>query len=154
MPVKAVSGAGQEAMYEHYATLCRNVDIGALPYRRPEAPMEMDTVLRLAEIPNFVALKSAGKEADWYREVFLRTNGDLPIFPASESMAPYWHLAGCAGFTSGLVDLVPRKSVGLWETLDLGDYRKGVKLADAFRPLYAFRAKHGTPMLKAGLELQ
>jgi dihydrodipicolinate synthase/N-acetylneuraminate lyase len=68
-------------------------------------------------------------------------------------MAPYWHLAGCAGYTTGLSQLVPRKSIGLWETLDRGLYREAVVQADAFAPLVAFRKKHATAMIKAGMEL-
>ena len=153
MPVEPATLGGQRGMYDHYAALCRAVDIGVLPYRRADAPLTITTVLRLAEIRNFVALKSSDKPPDWYRELFRRTNGDLPIFPASETMAPYWHLAGCAGYTTGLSQLVPRKSIALWETLDRGLYREGLVQADAFGPLAGFRKTYGLSMIKAGMEL-
>ena len=153
MPNEATRAGDQQLTYTHLAALCRASEIGILPYQAAYQPLDMDTVLRLTELASFVALKSAGKTAEWYQELYQRTGRSLPIFPGSDFGAPYWHLAGCAGFTTGLATLVPQACIGLWEMLDRGEYQKGVTEANRLRPLAKFREEHGTAMLKAGMEI-
>lgn len=153
MPTEATRAGDQQVTYQHLAALCRASEIGILPYQAAYQPLEMETILRLTELDTFVALKSAGKTAEWYQELYQRTGRSLPIFPGSDFGAPYWHLAGCAGFTTGLAGLVPQTCIGLWELLERGEYRKGVAEANRLRPLAEFRREHGTAMLKAGMEI-
>lgn len=155
MPVRFIPAEVkyQEEMYRHLAALCSGVEIGVIPYRASYFPLEMETILRLSEIPNFVALKSADKHPEWYHELSVKAGGRLPMFPGSDFGAPYWHLAGCAGFTTGLANLVPQFCIELWEMLDEGRYVEAVKKTTRLRPLGEFRRKHGNAMIKAGMEL-
>lgn len=154
MPSRVIAGKGDEALLSHYQEIARAVSIGVLPYRRPVNPFGRDMILRLMETPNVIGLKEGIGDLTFIRKVYLETKGELPIFPAAERSAPFLHLAGARGYTSGHANFTPNDSARIWSLCEEGKYVEAIKLGDHFMRLDDLRAEYGDILLKAGLELR
>ena len=54
--------------------------------------------------------------------------------------APFYAL-GTRGFTSGLVNVDPKRSLAIWTALEAGDFAAAKRLVDAIAPFEAMRTK-------------
>jgi dihydrodipicolinate synthase/N-acetylneuraminate lyase len=154
LPSADVGKMGDAALLAHFHEIARSVDIAVIPYRSPILLFDLDTVARLQERPNIVALKEQTGDLRFVRDAVMRTQGRLPVVPAHERLAPFNHLAGAGGITSGHANFTPRRSVELWQWLDEGRTEEAMVLADQFAELDRLRATYGDVLLKAGLELR
>lgn len=75
----------------------------------------------------------------------------------AERNAPFYHLAGARGFTSGAAALFPSISLKLHSALTIGDYAEAMRLRSVLNPLEALRARQADALnittIKAGLAL-
>ena len=78
----------------------------------------------------------------------------LGVVPAHERMAPFSHLAGATGITSGHANFAPTRSIELWDLLRAGRTTDAMALSDRFAELDKLRATYGDVLIKAGLELR
>jgi 4-hydroxy-tetrahydrodipicolinate synthase len=154
LPSEAIGKGGDEAMLAHFRAVARAVGIGVIPYRSPVTPFGLETVLRLLEEPNVLAIKEQTGDLRFIRDTDVRTGGRIPLVPAHERMAPFAHLAGAAGITSGHANFAAARSIELWESLRAGRTREAMALADQFAELDRLRATYGDIVIKAGLELR
>lgn len=61
----------------------------------------------------------------------------------AERYAPFFHLAGAVGFTSGLANFAPRVALDLHAALVGGDWDQALELREACAPIEEIRARHG-----------
>ena len=61
----------------------------------------------------------------------------------AERYAPFFHLAGAVGFTSGLANFAPRLALRLHASLAAGDFAAALELRSAAQPFEDLRARHG-----------
>ena len=75
----------------------------------------------------------------------------------AERNAPFFHLAGARGFTSGAAILFPRLSLKLHAALAGGDYISAMKFRRILNPLELFRARQNDALnitaIKAGMKI-
>jgi 4-hydroxy-tetrahydrodipicolinate synthase len=75
----------------------------------------------------------------------------------AERFAPFFHLAGAKGYTSGAGNLCPKLTLALHRALQGGQYEDAMRLLGILRPIEDFRARAGDSynisMLKAALRL-
>src|SRR5262249_58240217 len=75
----------------------------------------------------------------------------------AERFAPFFHLAGAKGFTSGAGNLCPRLALALHKALVEGRYSEAMECLRILRPIEDYRARAGDSfnisMLKAALRL-
>ena len=154
LPSEAIGKGGDKTMLLHYFEVARAVGIGVIPYRSPLTPFSLDTVVRLLEQPNILAVKEQTGDLRFIRDARTKTSGQIPLVPAHERLAPFNHLAGASGFTSGQANFAARRSIELWQMLDAGRTNEAMALADQFAELDRLRATYGDVLLKAGLELR
>lgn len=154
LPSEAVGKGGDPALLTHYLEIARSVGIGVIPYRAPATRFNVDTVVRLLEHPRILAVKEQTGDLRFIRDAAVRTNGRMPLVPAHERMAPFSHLAGATGITSGHANFAPTRSIELWQLLRKGRTQEAMALADRFAELDALRATYGDVLIKAGLELR
>ena len=154
LPSEAIGKGGDAAMLQHFLEIARAVEIGVVPYRSPLTLFSLDTAARLLEQPNILAIKEQTGDIRFLREAHVKTAGRMPLVPAHERMAPFNHLAGASGFTSGQANFATRPSVELWQALQDGRTQEAMALADQFAELDRLRAVYGDVLLKAGLELR
>ncbi|HZB25020.1 MAG TPA: dihydrodipicolinate synthase family protein [Vicinamibacterales bacterium] len=154
LPSEAVGKGGDSALVTHYLEIARAVDIGVIPYRAPVTRFNVDTVVRLLDHPRILAVKEQTGDLRFIRDAAVRTNGRMPLVPAHERMAPFSHLAGATGITSGHANFAPTRSMELWQQLRSGRTQEAMALADRFAQLDTLRATYGDVLIKAGLELR
>ena len=154
LPSEAVGKGGDSALLSHYLEIARSVGIGVIPYRSPVTRFDVDTVVRLLDHPSILAVKEQTGDLRFIRDAAVRTNGRMPLVPAHERMAPFSHLAGATGITSGHANFVPASSMELWQMLRSGRPQEAMALADRFAALDTLRATYGDVLIKAGLELR
>ena len=73
---------------------------------------------------------SAGQPAVW-------------ICGLAEGWAAPFYAIGARGFTSGLVNVAPARSLTIWRALEAGDYATARREVDAIAPFEAMRTKYG-----------
>jgi 4-hydroxy-tetrahydrodipicolinate synthase len=61
----------------------------------------------------------------------------------AERYAPFFHLAGAVGFTSGLANFAPRVALGMHAALTNGDWKQALELRSASVPIEEIRARRG-----------
>jgi 4-hydroxy-tetrahydrodipicolinate synthase len=61
----------------------------------------------------------------------------------AERYAPFFHLAGAVGFTSGLANFAPRVALGMHAALTNGDWKQALELRSACVPIEEIRARRG-----------
>jgi 4-hydroxy-tetrahydrodipicolinate synthase len=76
---------------------------------------------------------------------------------ASERFAPFFHLAGATGYTSGAGNICPRLTLAMHRTLASGDYARAMQILRIIRPIEDYRARAGDSynisMLKTAMKL-
>jgi dihydrodipicolinate synthase/N-acetylneuraminate lyase len=154
LPSETVGKGGDAALLAHYVEIARAAGIGVIPYRSPVTPFSVDTVVRLLEQPNIIAVKEQTGDLRFIRDAAVKTGGRIPLVPAHERMAPFSHLAGATGITSGHANFAPTRSIELWELLRAGRTQEAMALADRFAELDKLRATYGDVLIKTGLELR
>lgn len=154
MPSAVIAERGEEALYQHYVDIARSVGVGVVPYRRGDKTFGIETIKRLMELPNLLAVKDFLGDVEFIRKMVQETEGRMPIFPAHERLAPFVHLAGASGFTSGHANFAPEASTRIWRLAQDGKYRDAVSMGEPFRRLDDLRSRYGDILLKAGLEIR
>lgn len=149
--------ASDAGLAAYYVALARATDGALVPYVRGKG-LSLAVVDRLAEMPNVIAVKYAVPDQLALAE-FAGRYGDafVVICGLAELWAPFFSLAGARGFTSGLVNVVPRLSRAMLEALREGDYARAMEVWRAAEPFERLRARHGNgnnvPVVKEAMEL-
>ncbi len=128
--------AGQVA---HFTAIAQAVDIPLILYNVPGRTgtnMTPDTVVRLAEVPNIVALKEASGSLDQVSAIRART--DLTILSGDDSLTLPMLAIGASGVVSVLGNVAPRPLKNLLDAFSEG------RLVDAER-----LHKQLTPLMRA-----
>jgi 4-hydroxy-tetrahydrodipicolinate synthase len=129
----------QEGMYRHFAAIAEAVDIPIVLYNVPGrtvVDISVETVARLAQIPNIVGIKDAtGNLARAQREraavprEFIRLSGD-------DATALGFMAGGGRGAISVTSNVAPRESAEFFRTCLAGDFTAAAALNDRLMPLH------------------
>jgi 4-hydroxy-tetrahydrodipicolinate synthase len=79
----------QEGIYRHFQAVAERVGIPIMLYNIPPRSVvniDMDTMLRLAEIPNIVAVKEASKNLDQMSEVISKAPAGFQTYSGDDSL--------------------------------------------------------------------
>lgn len=146
-----------DGLVRYYGELAAATDGAVVPYVRGQGLSNV-VLDALAERENVVAVKYAVPDllafaafADRYGEAL------VPICGLAELWAPAFWLVGARGFTSGLVNVVPRLSVALLEALRASEYERAMALWRAVEPFERLRARHASannvPVVKEAMQV-
>ncbi|MDF0601969.1 dihydrodipicolinate synthase family protein [Psychromarinibacter sp. C21-152] len=141
--VKAVSDAGQNLPLILYL---RNDAIGT------------DAIAALCEIPGVVGVKWATPNPMKLKAAIAASPDDIVwVGGLAEVWAPSFYAVGARGFTSGLINVWPERSVAISEALEAGDYRKARDLIAQMQVFEDIRAEEqggaNVPGVKAALAM-
>jgi len=101
----------QEGIYQHFKTIAESVDIPMLLYNVPGrtvADVQVDTVLRLAQVPGIVGIKEATGEIDRAAWLIKRAPKGFSIYSGDDSTAIALMLMGGQGNVSVTANVAPR----------------------------------------------
>jgi 4-hydroxy-tetrahydrodipicolinate synthase len=112
----------QEGFYQHFKTIAEEVDLPIVLYDIPGrcgAGMTADTVVRLAEIENIVAIKDATGSLDHVSEIATRC--DLTILSGDDSLTLPIASVGGKGVISVVANIVPADVKAMTDLILEGD---------------------------------
>ncbi len=115
--------ASQEGLFQHFKAMSDSVNIPIILYNVPGrtgVSIAVDTVVRLSEIDNIVAIKEASGDISYAAEIQRRTSSDFALYSGNDDIiVPLLSLGG-SGVISVVANVLPK------ETHDLVDlYLKG-----------------------------
>jgi 4-hydroxy-tetrahydrodipicolinate synthase len=112
----------QEGFYQHFKAIAEEVDLPIVLYDIPGrcgAGMTPDTIVRLAEIENIVAIKDATGQMDHVSEIATRC--DLTILSGDDSMTLPIASVGGQGVVSVVANIVPADVKAMTDLILEGD---------------------------------
>jgi 4-hydroxy-tetrahydrodipicolinate synthase len=131
----------QEGLYRHFAKIAGETDIPLVLYNVPSRTgvnMLPETVIRLAELKNVVAVKEASGSID--QSVEILRGSDLKVLSGDDSLTLPLMSVGAAGVISVAANIVPEMMVDLVDLAAAGDFANArdlhLKLFPLFKALF------------------
>jgi 4-hydroxy-tetrahydrodipicolinate synthase len=112
----------QEGLYRHFAAIAAAVDLPMVLYNIPGrtgVTMSAETIARLANVPQVVAIKEATGSMDQTSEILARCN--LAILSGDDSLTLPLMALGARGVISVVANLVPKDVKRLTDAMLAGD---------------------------------
>jgi 4-hydroxy-tetrahydrodipicolinate synthase len=114
----------QEGFYQHFKAIAEEVDIPLVLYNIPGrcggTGLSVDTIERLAQIENIVAVKEATGSLDMASEIALRT--DLTLLSGDDSLTLPIASVGGKGVISVVANIVPTDVKAMTDLILEGDF--------------------------------
>ncbi len=113
----------QEGFYQHFRAIAEEVDLPIVLYNIPGrcgAGMTPETIARLAEIENIVAVKEASGSLDQASEIAMRC--DLTIISGDDSLTLPLASVGGKGVISVVANIVPADVKAMTDLILEGDF--------------------------------
>ncbi|MEM1224793.1 MAG: 4-hydroxy-tetrahydrodipicolinate synthase [Planctomycetota bacterium] len=113
----------QEGLYQHFRMVAEAVDIPVCVYNIPGRTgrnIDVETIVRLAELPGITMVKEATGSLDQCSEVLGST--DLTVLSGDDSLTLPMMSVGAEGVISVAGNLVPSVMIDLVRTAAAGDY--------------------------------
>jgi len=118
----------QEGFYQHFKAIAEEVDLPIVLYDIPGrcgAGMTVDTIVRLADVENIVAIKDATGQMDHVSGI--ATQCDLTILSGDDSMTLPIASVGGKGVISVVANIVPADVKALTDAILEGDFAAALK---------------------------
>lgn len=133
----------QKSLYAHYKTIAENIDAPIMMYNVPGRTgcnLLPETVEKLAEIDNIVALKEASGNINQMSEMVKRTPEDFIIYSGDDSMTLPSMAVGAYGVVSVCAHVVSKEMKEMIDAFVVGDAKKAMeihlRLFDIFNKLF------------------
>jgi 1-pyrroline-4-hydroxy-2-carboxylate deaminase len=129
----------------HFLAVARATSLPVMLYNNPPAyrvNIELDTLQRLAEQPNIVAVKESAPDSRRFTDIFNALGDRFVVFAGLDDLAFEGLCLGARGWVSGLTNAFPKESLLLHEALKAGDLVKARKVYRWFMPLLHLDAEH------------
>jgi 4-hydroxy-tetrahydrodipicolinate synthase len=130
----------QEGIYRHYRAIAEAVDLPMVLYNVPGrtvADMQVDTVLRLAEVPGIVGIKEATGQIDRASWLIRRAPAGFSIYSGDDGSAVALMLLGGHGNVSVTANVAPRAMHALCAAAMAGQAREAAALHLKLMPLHS-----------------
>jgi len=114
-------------------------------YNNPPAyrvSIETDTLRRLADVPNIVAVKESAPDPRRFTDVVNACGDRFALFAGLDDVMFEGIMLGARGWVSGLTNAFPRESLALYAALQSGDLARARKIYRWFMPLLHLDAEH------------
>ncbi len=150
--------AAPRAQADYFIALAETLDLPVMAYLRSDA-IALPDLVRVATHPNIAAVKFATPNLMLLAECVRATQGQAAVWICglAEAWAIPFYALGTRGFTSGLVNIDPARSLRIWACLEQGDFAGARALVATIARFEAMRTKHANganvTVVKAALEL-
>jgi len=128
----------QEGLYKYYETIAKTVDIPIVIYNIPphtNVEIQFNTLERLVEIDNIVALKDSSGNLSYFAEVMLRVGGKIGVLTGSDDITLPCFALGCHGAILALCNIAPRMVVDLYHAVQKREMEKALQLYYQLLPI-------------------
>ncbi|MFC5397006.1 dihydrodipicolinate synthase family protein [Bosea vestrisii] len=136
--------AAPQSQADYILAIAEALDIPLVAYIRSDA-IGVKDLARVATHPNVAGVKFASSKMMLLAECVRATQGSSAnwICGLAEGWAAPFHALGARGFTSGLVNVAPERSLAIWRALEANDYDRARRLVDEIAGFETLRTKYG-----------
>lgn len=115
--------AAPHAQADYFIAVAEASELPLVAYVRSDA-IPVDALARVATHPNVAGVKFASSNLMLFAECVRSTEGTDAVWICglAEGWAAPFYALGAKGFTSGLVNVDPARSLAIWKALEAGDY--------------------------------
>jgi 4-hydroxy-tetrahydrodipicolinate synthase len=148
----------QEGIIAHYKAIAEAVRLPIMAYNVPGRTIvstSVDTVVRLSEIPNIVALKDAGGNLDTMSEIIEKTPDDFLLYSGDDGLTLPSLAVGSAGIVSVASHVIGNEMQALIQAFHNGENKEAARLHRKLLPVMneLFKAPSPAPV-KTALQLK
>jgi 4-hydroxy-tetrahydrodipicolinate synthase len=150
--------AAPHAQADYFIAIAEAADVPVLAYVRSDA-LGVDDLMRVANHANIAGIKFATPNVMRLADC-IRMSGATTarwICGLAEGWAPVFYAQGARGFTSGLVNVVPERSLAIHAALEAGRFEAARRLVAEIAPFEAMRTRFNNganvTVVKAALTL-
>lgn len=136
--------AAPQSQADYIVAIAEALDLPVVAYIRSDA-IGLKDLARVATHPNVAGVKFASTNVMLLAECVRATAGTSAnwICGLAEGWAAPFHALGARGFTSGLVNVAPERSLAIWRALEAGDYATARAEVSAIAGFETMRTKYG-----------
>ncbi|KYD20376.1 4-hydroxy-tetrahydrodipicolinate synthase [Geobacillus stearothermophilus] len=148
----------QEGLYQHFKAIAESTLLPVMLYNVPgrtSVNLAPETVIRLAAIPNIVAVKEAGGNLEAMAEIIERTPDDFQLYSGDDSLTLPVLAIGGAGVVSVASHIIGNEMQQMIRAFQAGDHQAAAALHRKWLPLMKglFAAPSPVPV-KTALQLR
>lgn len=128
----------QEGMYHHFAAVARSTKLPVVLYNVPTrtaCDLLTDTVVRLCEFDNIVAIKDATGNLVRGSELIAKVGDRLSVLSGDDGTAFPLYACGSRGVISVVSNVAPREMSEMWDAVKAGDWDRARKIHFKLRVL-------------------
>ena len=148
----------QEGIFRHYKKIAEAVDLPQIVYNIPLRTgrnIEVETMTRLAGLPNIAAVKEASGNISQIMEVIEKTPDDFAVLSGDDAITLPLMAAGGTGLISVASNLYPGLMVDLVESGLKGDFETMRELNKKLMPMFRMMSIEQNPIpIKAALAIE
>lgn len=136
--------AAPQSQADYILAIAEALTIPLVAYIRSDA-IGVKDLAHVATHPNVAGVKFASPNMMLLAECVRATQGTSAnwICGLAEGWAAPFHALGARGFTSGLVNVAPERSLAIWQALENNDYDRARRLVDEIAGFETLRTKYG-----------
>ncbi|WP_342241620.1 dihydrodipicolinate synthase family protein [Inquilinus sp. OTU3971] len=136
--------AAPQAQAAYFRAIADAVDLPLVAYVRSDA-MGLNDLLSVANHPNVVGVKFATTNLMLLAECVRSSDTGTAVWVCglAEGWAAPFYALGARGFTSGLVNVDPARSLAIHAALEAGDYAKARALVSEIARFETLRTRYG-----------
>jgi 4-hydroxy-tetrahydrodipicolinate synthase len=147
----------QEGLYQHFKTIAESTKLPILLYNIPgrsSINMAAETVIRLSEIENIVAIKEASGNLDQMAEIISKTPSDFALYSGDDGLALPVLAIGGNGVISVASHVIGNELQDMINSFNSGDHQKAASEHRRLLPIMRamFAAPNPAPV-KAALNM-
>jgi 4-hydroxy-tetrahydrodipicolinate synthase len=150
--------AAPQAQAEYFIAMAEAMPVPVIAYLRSDA-LGLSDIMSVADHPNVLGVKFATTNLMRLGECIRASSAGTAqwICGLAEGWAPAFHAQGARGFTSGLVNVAPERSLAIHVALEGGQYEEAQRLVAEIAPFEAMRTKFNNganvTVVKSALQL-
>jgi 4-hydroxy-tetrahydrodipicolinate synthase len=155
-PAHYLFNAGPDGTYPYYHEIGQAVGLPIVIYNVvPWNTISPETLLRLSEIPQVIAVKQSGGDIHKLAELLRTNTGRLQVLSAVDDLLYLSFVLGAQGAIAAVLTVVPDLALALWDAVQRGDHRAALSLHERILPVWtAINHPDMSSRTKAAIELR
>ena len=129
---------GQEHLYRHFKAVVEAAPLPSVLYNVPgrtACDLLPETIARLAELPQVVAVKEATGSVLRASQILARTGERITVLSGDDATAFPLFAVGARGVISVVSNVAPKQMSAMWDAAAAGDWKKARELHYRLLPL-------------------
>lgn len=149
----------QSGLYQHFAAIAKACpDLPLMLYNVPGRTSQNllpETVIKLAEVPNIVAIKEASGNLDQASQIRSQTSPEFKLYSGDDSLTLPLLAVGCSGVVSVASHLIGNQLQQMIQSFENGQNQQAIQIHLKFFPLFKALFCTTNPIpVKAALKIQ